>query len=934
MTNPCYSFCTVEPPIKSEPAHLLYNSVELLVLSKPPGVPVHPSGAYKEQSLSSHIYLAQVLQPGFFDWPISSPRALTTSIPPAQLPQELPSLADGVHVYLSPFASGGHGATKTEGKPIQSTKSNSGRHSTSTGGITGPISHGGSEETALIGKRSRPQAEVEGDNTTGSDNCSNILGRDDTQLLAPSGEPCSKVRRVDTMSSSTTSTSTSLSSSKPSTLSLPQPKTLHPVHRLDRCTSGVVVMVRSGRTASQVQVSLKHGDTTKVYLARVKGKFPTSIASTGLLPCGHPKTQHSPTIPSNPLVRDSRDNSNDSCGNVGNTVDSPYDDETGGDAFLVAMPILSLNGKKRVKHCVPHVQHSTLYPPLSTKQEQSTITLGKVGNSHQDVMSDSQEASGKQGRPRVGVCDSKFNTLVGEIYAVSDAITASIVSSSLKAKSGQRITATKSTSNHDHDNGRDVAIGSSTQPVDTAGSGSDTSSSTPLHPYESAIAQSKLPKCPHCGYHPFTHAIPQDSSPSQPSDQSTSLSSESKCAAVDKNDSVISDISANPLLNQLDQSLSAASVFRLVKYDPISDTSLVECRPLTGRTHQLRVHLWWLGYPIANDNAYGGRLYHHNAVKSIDQADDRVMMALRQAKVKEEAIMCSSKDLGVQERQVHGPSSSTATALPCYTIAKDNLDGNDCSITMTDGERQEGNTHGLSSSSSSTQSTVSPICGIPLDLLRTVEKASQVDSLCPMCERDTVVKNRANTEGGSPITPCPHQPSKAKDVATDLPNQQHTQQLNTQQLAQHQLEMKWSGPSAPHSQLLSSHTTGFIWLHAMRIRMSVPAALLGDHVSPIPSTADTPQSHNITNGSQEEKNMSTTPCNKSGKGKKGKQVPHAILDVSAPLPSWAEGGRSIAMCLKDEEALLPCRPYPWPPTLEADSSANEDKLGNHEDEDD
>lgn len=35
-------------------------------------------------------------------------------------------------------------------------------------------------------------------------------------------------------------------------------------------------------------------------------------------------------------------------------------------------------------------------------------------------------------------------------------------------------------------------------------------------------------------------------------------------------------------------------------------TSLVECRPKTGRTHQIRVHLQHLGHPIANDTQYGG----------------------------------------------------------------------------------------------------------------------------------------------------------------------------------------------------------------------------------------------------------------------------------------------------------------------------------------
>ena len=35
--------------------------------------------------------------------------------------------------------------------------------------------------------------------------------------------------------------------------------------------------------------------------------------------------------------------------------------------------------------------------------------------------------------------------------------------------------------------------------------------------------------------------------------------------------------------------------------------SIVECRPVTGRTHQLRVHLQFLGHPIANDPIYSNQ---------------------------------------------------------------------------------------------------------------------------------------------------------------------------------------------------------------------------------------------------------------------------------------------------------------------------------------
>lgn len=39
------------------------------------------------------------------------------------------------------------------------------------------------------------------------------------------------------------------------------------------------------------------------------------------------------------------------------------------------------------------------------------------------------------------------------------------------------------------------------------------------------------------------------------------------------------------------------------------DTTLVEVRPKTGRTHQIRVHLQYLNYPIIADRVYAGKRY-------------------------------------------------------------------------------------------------------------------------------------------------------------------------------------------------------------------------------------------------------------------------------------------------------------------------------------
>ncbi|ANB12445.1 bifunctional DRAP deaminase/tRNA pseudouridine synthase RIB2 [Sugiyamaella lignohabitans] len=46
----------------------------------------------------------------------------------------------------------------------------------------------------------------------------------------------------------------------------------------------------------------------------------------------------------------------------------------------------------------------------------------------------------------------------------------------------------------------------------------------------------------------------------------------------------------------------ATTIFNRISYD--GQTSIVRCRPLTGRTHQIRVHLQYLGHPIANDPLY------------------------------------------------------------------------------------------------------------------------------------------------------------------------------------------------------------------------------------------------------------------------------------------------------------------------------------------
>ena len=50
---------------------------------------------------------------------------------------------------------------------------------------------------------------------------------------------------------------------------------------------------------------------------------------------------------------------------------------------------------------------------------------------------------------------------------------------------------------------------------------------------------------------------------------------------------------------------AAISDYRPV--EALGDFTLVEVKPLTGRTHQIRVHLSALGFPIVGDKVYGGK---------------------------------------------------------------------------------------------------------------------------------------------------------------------------------------------------------------------------------------------------------------------------------------------------------------------------------------
>ena len=52
---------------------------------------------------------------------------------------------------------------------------------------------------------------------------------------------------------------------------------------------------------------------------------------------------------------------------------------------------------------------------------------------------------------------------------------------------------------------------------------------------------------------------------------------------------------------------AALTHYELLFYQPQTDTSLLKIRLETGRTHQIRVHLAYIGHPILGDTVYGAK---------------------------------------------------------------------------------------------------------------------------------------------------------------------------------------------------------------------------------------------------------------------------------------------------------------------------------------
>ncbi|KAM8833672.1 pseudouridylate synthase RPUSD2 [Synchiropus picturatus] len=89
------------------------------------------------------------------------------------------------------------------------------------------------------------------------------------------------------------------------------------------------------------------------------------------------------------------------------------------------------------------------------------------------------------------------------------------------------------------------------------------------------------------------------------------------------------------------------TVFNRISFN--GKSSVVRCLPLTGRTHQIRVHLQYLGFPIVNDPIYGSSAWgpHRGKGGQVGKSDEELYQALVQEHKAKEGLDLEGDDIGI-----------------------------------------------------------------------------------------------------------------------------------------------------------------------------------------------------------------------------------------------------------------------------------------------
>jgi 23S rRNA-/tRNA-specific pseudouridylate synthase len=92
-------------------------------------------------------------------------------------------------------------------------------------------------------------------------------------------------------------------------------------------------------------------------------------------------------------------------------------------------------------------------------------------------------------------------------------------------------------------------------------------------------------------------------------------------------------------------------------------------KPKTGRTHQIRIHLRYAGYPIANDPCYGGIVY--NDLKEFQNPDMLKFQQYIPEETKDELALLNdegSKEKSQTKIQIASEQVLSVSEIYCYKI--------------------------------------------------------------------------------------------------------------------------------------------------------------------------------------------------------------------------------------------------------------------------
>eukprot|EP00597_Dinobryon_sp_UTEXLB2267_P002647 CAMPEP_0170066298 /NCGR_PEP_ID=MMETSP0019_2-20121128/6050_1 /TAXON_ID=98059 /ORGANISM="Dinobryon sp., Strain UTEXLB2267" /LENGTH=403 /DNA_ID=CAMNT_0010273357 /DNA_START=407 /DNA_END=1615 /DNA_ORIENTATION=+ len=296
-------------------------------------------------------------------------------------------------------------------------------------------------------------------------------------------------------------------------------ESLHVVHRLDRVTSGLVILAKSKDAAAEISKNIRDKKMKKVYLARVKGCFGSNLS--------HLKALDSINFRSF------------------DTEDSEMD----------------LQQKKRKDTDIFHDRerhedfNGIVHNPINKQLEGNKEELKKLSKKAKRAIS---KSFGKK----------------------QDGFFTSLSSSPVNGSSG----------NHANDNTNQADINTHTL---------SEANNVEVTPVDIGYMLGGLELSD--GVHQASILRESDDVVSVDEMESTGCWVQCPIKAISHRDGIYG---SDPM-----QGRPSLSHFRRLWYCRRTDTSLVECCPYTGRTHQLRLHLQLCGYPIANDPFYGGDLY-------------------------------------------------------------------------------------------------------------------------------------------------------------------------------------------------------------------------------------------------------------------------------------------------------------------------------------